>query len=178
MIPLKELVGKELIWTQPKALKMEYELRSGAELVGRLRFRSSLGSFATAECAEGCWTFKRVGFWQTHATVRECGSETDLAVFRNDTWSSGGALELPGGRKYPATSNFWATEYEFQTEDGVALIRYKIHGVLHLSSQVEILPPASGLDEMPWMVLFGWYLVIMMYQDSAAAAAATSGAIY
>jgi uncharacterized membrane protein YccF (DUF307 family) len=27
------------------------------------------------------------------------------------------------------------------------------------------------MPEMPWLVLFGWYLVVMMHQDSAATAA-------
>ena len=44
---------------------MEYELRAGDMLAATLRFRSSFGSFATAEDGDGCWTFKRVGFWQT-----------------------------------------------------------------------------------------------------------------
>ena len=60
-----EMIGRKLEWVQPSAWKMQYELRAGDELIATLRFRSSFGSFATAESADGCWTFKRVGFWQT-----------------------------------------------------------------------------------------------------------------
>ena len=55
-------VQHRLEWVQPRALKMYYELRSDNELIATLGFRSLLGSFATAESAEGCWTFKRTGF--------------------------------------------------------------------------------------------------------------------
>lgn len=174
MKSIRALVGRELKWVQPHALKMEYELQDSGEVVASLRFRSSLGSFATGECAEGCWTFKRIGFWHTRATVRECGSDCDIAVFRNKTWADGGTLELSDGRRYPANTNFWKTEYEFTTEAGEPLVRYRsIGGVLHLSSLVEIHRAAADLKELPWLVLLGWYLTVMMHMDAAAAAAAT-----
>ena len=53
-------VQRRLEWVQPGALKMYYELRSDNELIATLGFRSLLGSFATAESADGCWTFKRI----------------------------------------------------------------------------------------------------------------------
>ena len=172
MMKLAELIGQELKWVQPHALKMEYELRAGDTVAATLRFRSSLGSFATAAGADGSWTFKRVGFWQTKATIRASGAETDLAVFKNNTWSGGGTLELPDGRKYPANTNFWTTQYEFKTETGEALISYrKIGGLLHMSAAVEIYPAAQDIAELPWMVSLGWYLAVMMQKDSAAAAA-------
>ncbi|MBI3175756.1 MAG: hypothetical protein HYZ25_18700 [Chloroflexi bacterium] len=173
MVKLAELVGHELKWIQPHALKMEYELHAGEMIAATLRFRSSLGSFATATSADGTWTFKRVGFWQTKVTIRAAESETDLATFRNNTWSGGGTLELLDGRKYPANTNFWSTQYEFKTEQGESLISYrKIGGILHMSSVTEIHPLARNIPEMPWMVLLGWYLTVMMHMDSAAAAAA------
>ncbi len=171
MTKLAELVGHELKWIQPHALKMEYELHIGDMVVATLRFRSSFGSFAMATSTEGSWTFKRVGFWQTKVTIRASETETDLAVFKNNTWSAGGTLELPDGRKYPANTNFWATQYEFKTDRGEALISYRnIGGVLHLSSVTEIHPLAKDIPEIPWMIMLGWYLTVMMHMDSAAAA--------
>jgi len=175
MMKLTQLIGHKLKWVQPHALKMEYELRDGDMIAATLRFRSSFGSFATAESADGTWTFKRVGFWQTKATVRASGAEADLAVFKNNTWSGGGTLELPDGRNYPANTNFWATQYEFKTETGEALVSYrKISGMLHMSSETEIHPFAKNVAEMPWMVMLGWYLTVMMYMDSTAAVAAAT----
>ncbi len=167
---LADLLDRELKWTQPGALKMHYELHADEELAATLRFRSSFGSLATGESADGCWTFKRVGFFQTRLTIRGCGEETDIAVFRNNTWSGGGTLELPGGRKLLATTNFWQTNLEFKTESGETLFRFKSGGLIHLSALVEIQPEAIGLAELPWLVMLGWYLIVMMNMDSAASA--------
>lgn len=169
---IAQMVGSDLEWVQPRALRMEYELRAGEEVVATLRFRSSLGSFATAESADGCWTFKRVGFWQTRATVRSCESEAEIATFRQGTWTSGGTLELPDGRKYLASTNCWQTRYHIQTESGEPLIHFTMRGMIRLASHMEIEPVAAELPELPWMAMLGWYLAVMMNNDSAGATAA------
>src|SRR6478672_11634093 len=112
MTKIVELLDQQIEWVQPSALKMQYELRANTEPVATLRFRSSFGSFATGESADGCWTFKRVGFWQTRVTVRTCGGDSDIASFKNNTWSGGGTLELADGRVFLATTNLWQTRLE------------------------------------------------------------------
>jgi hypothetical protein len=147
---------------------MEYELHTGDELVATLRFRSLFGSFATAESGDGCWTFKRVGFWQTSVTIRSPGSDQDIAVFKNNTWMNGGTLELPNGCRYPANTNFWMTAYEFTTEAGQPLVQYRrIGSILSPSTLVTIQPNAAALGELPWLVMLGWYLKIMLDMDAA-----------
>ena len=166
----------ELKWTQPRALKKEFELRSGSQVLGRLVFKNSFGSFATGTSVDGCWTFKRVGFWQTRVTIRRCDSEADIATFMNNTWKGGGSLELPDGRRFRATSNLWQTKLEFQDTSENPMIELKTAGLVHLSATVEIQPAAHQMPELPWIVMLGWYLAIMMMSDSAGATGAAGAA--
>lgn len=77
------------------------------------------------------WTFKDVGFWHSKLTVFASGAETDLAVFKYNTSWWGGTLELPDGRKYLYYTSRWASQCEFNTETGDALISYRnIGGML------------------------------------------------
>ncbi len=101
-----------------------------------------------------------------------CDFDEEIATFRNNTWSGGGTLLLPDGRQYPANTNFWQTQYEFKTQTGESLIHYRNRGLLSMSADVTILPGAQELPELPWMVMLGWYLMIMMQNDSSAATAA------
>jgi hypothetical protein len=172
MDKIANFVGLPLLWHRPSLLKAEYELKSGEALVATLRFRSVWGTFATAQSADGCWTFKRVGFWQTRATIRRCDSEEEIAAFKNNTWSGGGTLLFPDGHQYLANTNFWQTQYEFKTETGESLIHYRNRGLFVSSAEVTILPPAQAVPELPWMVMLGWYLILMMQNDSAYVAAA------
>jgi hypothetical protein len=178
MLQIARLADHPLQWTQPSMMRQQYELRTGDALVATLKFRSAWGTFATAESGDGCWTFKRIGFWQNKASIRVCGSEADLAIFQNNTWSSGGSLAFADGPRFNATTNFWMTNYEFRAETDEPLVRFRHGGVFRDSARVEVLPPARTLPELPLLVLFGWYLVLMLSSDAGGAAAviaATSG---
>ena len=164
---LGDLVGQGLIWSKPKGLKGTYELHLGEERLATLKFRSMWGSFATGETAEGSWTFKRVGFFQNRVTVRPAGSEVEVGVFAND-WKMGGTLQLPDGRRYPGNTNFCMTNYAFTDERDQPLVSYRrIGGTTALSSAVEVGPAGATLPELPWVVLLGWYVAVMMHADVA-----------
>jgi len=168
---MAELVGRDLIWNQPKALKAAFDLSDGAEVVSTLVFRSSFGSLATATSAEGAWTFKRQGFFHPTVTVRPEGQESDLAIFRNRTWKAGGTLEFPDGRHLLGSTNFWQTRYEWTTENDTPVISYRRRsGILHVSATMVLHDPAKDWPELPWIASLGWYLKVLMQRDSAAAA--------
>jgi hypothetical protein len=176
MMKMTELIGHELRWVQPRAMKAEYELRTGNIIAATLRYRRfSFGTFATAASADGSWTFNLVRIpvsfwdiwhWWLKVTVRASGAETDLAVFKDNTSSWGGKLELPDGRKYlyytTASGISRRTKCEFTTETDDALISYRKVGEpwFHMSSEVEIHALAKEVPEMPWMVSLGLYLEI------------------
>lgn len=140
-------------------------------LMSSLRCRfERYGAPWPVETADGIWTFKRIGFWQTRATVRKEGADTDLAVFEHDTWSGGGTLTLADGRKIQVTTNFWRSRIECLWEDGDVLFRYHTEGFLQLGASLELLPAGANVPELPWLLAFGWYLVVMTQHDAATAA--------
>lgn len=167
---IADFAGKGLKWSQPSALRMEYELRAGDDLAAVLRFPSSFNSYAKAEGADGCWTFERVGFWRNKTVVRSCGSRDAIAVYRNSRWGSGGMLELADGRKFPASANFWHTELEIKNEKGEPVLRVRSGGLVRLSATVEAQPEVTAPNGFPWLVMLCCYLLVMMKKDAAAAA--------
>jgi hypothetical protein len=167
---MSDFIGRELTWVQPHLLKSQYELRAGDVPLATLTRRSIFGSFATGESNEGCWTFKRIGFFQTRVTIRNRGRDSDIAVFKNATWSAVGTLEFPDRRRVLATTNFWQTNLEFKTEQNMLLFTFKIRGFIRSGATLIIEVPAAEMPELPWMVMLGWYLIIMMQEDDSAAA--------
>ena len=164
---IAELIGSELKWAQPTAFKTQYELRAGDELVAVLRISGLFRDQAAAESADGCWTFERVGFRRNMVRVSACGAEADAALFKMSRWGDGsGALQLPGGRKLSATTNFWRTEYQFGSEDGEPLLRLSGGGVLRQNAKVDVPAIAAGLPELPWLVAFGLFLMVIARADA------------
>ena len=165
---------RSLHWTQTRLFDSNYELVDGDDVFARLSFPRLFGSLAIAEAAAGTWTFKRVGFWHTRATIRREGSDRDVAVFEHNTWSGGGTLTFADGRKIQITTNFWESRIECQTEDGRALLRYATEGFMRLGATLEVLPAGAALPELPWLLAFGWYLVVMIQHDAATQAVVIS----
>src|SRR6185436_11723659 len=167
MKKLSDVVTQRLEWVQPALLKSEFEFRANGEPVGRLEIASVWGSKATAELGDGSWTFKRVGFWQQTASVRRTGADEDVAIFKNNTWQSGGTLTFSNGRVFRATTNFWSTRMQFESETSEPLVRYHYGGVFKMHADVEVTAAGRILAEAPVLVMFGWYLAVMLHRDAA-----------
>jgi hypothetical protein len=145
-------INETLTWRQPDPYVEEYELCCGDTLLGTLKFRSKFGTLATAETADGQWTFKRVGFLSPKVSVRKVGEEDDIATFKDNTWHDGGEVVLQDGTKYRATSNFWHTRMAFLNEKDQTLLRYPdIGGLFRGTVNVQILPERPALKNCP-----GW----------------------
>lgn len=174
MARMSDLIGHDLQWTQPAASKQEYELLAADLVVCRLHVHSSFSTLATATSSEGTWLFNRPGFWQHKATVRTEENPETLATFSSNVWKGGGVLDLQNGRCIQTKTNFWATNYRILDEMENDLISYvNIRGFFRSACNVEIHPLARNLAELPWLVPFGWYLIMMQHRDNSAAAAAT-----
>jgi hypothetical protein len=169
---LAEVVGQELRWVRPSARRKYDELRSGEEVVARIDWQK--GSLAVAQVGDGRWTFKRQGFWRQRVTVRQEGSEVDIAGF-DLGWSGGGTLDPGAGRRFRwGSANFWRSSWQWTAEDGTPLVRFVAkQGWTKMEGVVEIEPAAADLPEFPLLVTLGWYLLVMTANEEAAAVGAT-----
>lgn len=172
---VSEVIHSSLKWVQPHVFGREWELRRDDDVAATLKFRSAFGTLAEGTSDDGAWTFKRVGFFQTRVTVRAEGATDDQAVFEPNTWKGGGSLRLAGGRHVLVTTNFWQSRIEFALEDDAVLFRYLTEGFARQNATLEAMPALERMPEMPWLLLLGWYLVVMMHQDAAASAVVITG---
>jgi len=165
----------ELLWKQPSARREEYELRAGDEVLATLRWPKSWGSLAEAEVAEGRWTFKRVGFWRTRGTLRVAGDEDDIGTFEA-RWTGNGTLTLASGESYGwESTNLWVRATGGPTRAAPSSSASATASLLREEAAVELSPRASALSDLPLLVLYGWYLLVMHNRDAAGATAATAG---
>ncbi len=165
MKSIYEMIGAPQQWKQPHLMEPAFELMRNDEIIATLRFKNGFGSSATGTAANGCWTFKTQGFLKSYVTIREQGNENNLAIFRNNTWSGGGTLEFPNGRRYPANSNYWHAEFEFRNESGESLMKFTNIGGFKLHAHLDIFPLASDLKETSLLAILGWYLAVMTSRE-------------
>ena len=169
MHPFNNTAGASLEWKQPSARAKRYVLLAEGEAeVATLDFRSVWGSLATATTADACWTFKRTGFFRRAATIRCCDEQEDRGIFRDNTWSNGGTLAL-GEQRYKITTNTWMNRFEILDEAERSLVRFDLGGVVRYHAQVKI---AASDDHLPLLILFGWYIIVNLIEETTAATTA------
>ncbi len=178
---ISDLARQSLDWLQPKTLEHHYELQAGPAQLATLTFHSAWGTLATAETADGTWTFKRVGFMNPRVTVRVAGSPDNLAVYQPKFWGDGTLTFADGTAFRWQPTNFWASQWAFTGAGDTPLIRFKsgterqrLSDVFKTQAIVEIEPNESIKPFMPLLVALGMYLLILHQQDAAGAVAATT----
>jgi hypothetical protein len=95
-------------------------------------------------------------------------------------------VQFSDGRVYLwKVANFWATKYAFSDAQGNVLVTYKsgsdeqkLSNLFKQQAQVEVAPEAWQLPELAFLVLLGWYLVILQQEDASAVAAVAATAAY
>ena len=166
-------IGAEPVsWVGHGWVKRSYELKSESALFATLAWESAFGSLARAKTANAEWTLKRVGFFNPKATVRASEGEADLAVYHPD-WIGNGRVELPGGKAWRwKCLGFWRSRYGFVDEAEQPIVEFHANTLkVPPSAEVVIAHGGLKLPELPLLVVLGWYVTILTFDDMVTIAA-------
>ena len=166
---IRDLAGRNALWRQPSQLRQEYELVVGEEIVATLRWRKNVGTTAVARSPDGTWSFKAAGFLNPRVTIRLPNSDYDFAVFRPRNTGEG-MLEAMADQRFTwRCVNFWQNTWAFFDAEGDRLLTIKPDpAALKLGAQVTIELKASSHQEIGYLVVLGWYLMVLMAEDAVA----------
>ena len=166
---IRDLAGNTVIWRQPSQLRQEYEMVSGDEVVATLRWRKNVGTNAVARSPDGTWSFKAAGFLNPRVTIRLPNSDYDFAIFRPRNTGEG-VLEAMADQRYTwRCINFWQNTWAFFDAEGDRLLTIKPDSASpKLGAQLTIELKASAHQEIGYLVILGWYLMVLMAEDAVA----------
>lgn len=177
MRPISEVIDQTLVWKYDKS-SQSFNLEVGeedkerhGEILATLSSPKGSGSLMLAETADGRWTYKRGGFWHPHITLRQAGSDSDLAVFESD-WNGHGKLTLSQERVFRwQSTNSWGGEWAWRAPNGVYLMRFK-NKTSWTSSSTELTlnPAVADMPELSVLITLGAYIVRMHSYDAASTA--------
>jgi hypothetical protein len=133
------------------------------EKVATLTWAKSRGSLATGESAEGDWTLKRLGFLRPRVTVREAGSDTDLAVLSMN-WVGEGAVVFSDGETFQfERSGFWHPQWSMSDSRGGRLLLLKPDvGWKKKKADVQIEDAPTPSKRISLLAILGWYVLILI----------------
>ena len=160
---IRDLAGRNALWRQPSQLRQEYELVVGDEIVATLRWRKNVGSAAVARSPDGTWSFKAAGFLNPRVTIRLPNSDYDFAVFRPGN-TGAGYLEAMAEQRYQwRCVNFWQNAWAFFDSEGDRLVTIRPDtAAAKVGGIVTVELKASAHQEIGYLVILGWYLLVLM----------------
>jgi hypothetical protein len=164
---MKALVDYTLIWSQPKGMRSEYELRFGNDLVATLKFPKMLSSNAVAEGGDGSWEVERVGVFDTAIRIRRAGHEEFVATYTPRIFKSADVVQLEGGKTLELRHNFWRANYELRAETGEVLMELQSRGFFKYFVDVKTYRKALQYEEWPSLVILVFYVMLMARRDAA-----------
>lgn len=161
-----------LYWTQPTALVRHFELHSENCLSGEIRFQtvsSASATFINAGTTTKNWTFTGARFrLKPFVTIRETETNDDLAVYRPQFWGGGWVELVTGSRYHWKSTSFWGTEWGFANaqEELLFVLKPKLLDLLKVQSTVAIETQWHDLEDLPLLLMLGWYLKVRDSYDS------------
>ena len=157
-----------LRWHHPHAFQQTYELRAGNEVVGMLRFPSLLRFHAVGQLAGGTWRFERRGFLTGKIVVLPENGSMPVGELVEKFPGHSGTVTLADGRRLVTATSWLLNDWTLKTELGRNLIHYhRIGGVLHHSATVDLEGDRDLINRQPWLVLLGWYQLVLKFGESA-----------
>lgn len=175
MLPLDAHAPATLEWKQESAFGRYFELKGGDSVYAALEFVKRFGSLAEGRTAAGAWTYKRRGMMSPAVSARAAGSDADLAIYKPNWSSSKGELTLPSGETLEFRSaSFWGQDWILSTPGGQTLLRFSTKGVVKQGSEVHVDPAARERADLPLLLTFCWYLLLLYQEDMSTNAAIIS----
>ena len=173
MIPIRsnQLAGLE--WRQASAFSRTFDLYSGDSVLAHLEWKKVLGTLAAATTAEANWTFKRTGFLSSVVTARVTSAETDVATYVPNWMGTKGQLQIGGQTLHLKGANFWATQW-ILLDGETPLLQFGSHGVFKAAAEVTVTDAARERPDLPLLLCFVWYILVLHMEDSAAAVVAAT----
>jgi hypothetical protein len=167
MVRLAELANRELHWVESAGGSWAYDLRSGAEQIGHMRFETESGSRARAELDGRTWFFERNESLGMSVAVHAEGSPEPYATF-TQRWTGGGIVKFRSGVQYCwNSSHIWSTTYCFRRKGQKPSVCVSQEVPSRRGSRVTVCADAIAMPETPVLILLGWFLEILVFERLA-----------
>jgi hypothetical protein len=177
MGPLANYAGRELTWTVSQTQKRTYELHADTEVVATLYQPSRWRSYRLGIAADGQWTFARVGMFLQRVVICDADSGAEVAHLARTGWTGKAALTLPDGSQYQWRSgSAWGSKWVWLDASGQPVLRLRQFGALRPQCAVAVEPTATASQPLALLAMLGWYLMMLMSEDTAATTAAVIAA--
>ena len=170
MYALSNLVGETVTFNQPSLVKREFELETSRGVLATMIFPKLFSSLVVVEGFDGKWEFKSLNIWQRELGIFKFGYHMPLAKYVSNFWRTKGTIELPKGARLNCKAGKFKKPLEVYSSNGKLLLSYSNKFAIKGRTSVTIVERSEIIDNYPWIVMLGWYVLLMNRKGRARAA--------
>jgi hypothetical protein len=167
---LSNLIGETLTFNQPALVKREFELVSSKGVLATMVFPKLFSSLVVVEGFEGKWEFKSLNIWQRELGIFKFSYQMPLAKYVSNFWRTKGVIELPKGARLDCKAGRFKKPFDVYSSKGKLLLIYSNKFAIKGRTSATIMERSEIIDNYPWIVMLGWYVVLMNRRGRARAA--------
>jgi hypothetical protein len=167
---LTNYIGQTLTFNQPKITKREFELISSDEILAKMIFPKLFGNSVLIEGFDGRWEIKQPSIWRSEFGVYKYGYQMPFAKYVANFWKTKGTIELPKGARLNCKAGKFKKPLEVYSSNGKLLLSYSNKFAIKGRTSVTIVERSEIIDNYPWIVMLGWYVLLMNRKGRARAA--------
>lgn len=170
MYPLSNLAGETLTFNQPSLMKREFELVSSKGVLATVNFPKLFSTRVIIKGFDEKWEIKSLSIWQKEFGIFKYGYQMPFAKYVSNFWKTKGIIELPRGARLNCKTGHFKKPFEVYSSKGKLLLSYSNKFILKGRTTVTITERSEIIDNYPWIILLGWYIIIMNRKGRARAA--------
>ncbi|HRF58943.1 MAG TPA: hypothetical protein PLH94_03390 [Fimbriimonadaceae bacterium] len=173
MRSIESCIARRLKWTRldehdKLAFTLIVEGEPEGEPVAQLTRAGHGRTLSEGIADDGRWTFKRVGIFRPHITVREVGEWDDFAVFEVHPFGRGHLIFGDGRRFAWRAGNFWGTHWSWiEEETGKTVLRFEPAHWLRMEAHVDVDAVGHEVPDRSLLAILGWYLQMLNLEEVA-----------
>jgi hypothetical protein len=160
-----------LRWLRAEQDRHEFQLAAEDDVVATLRWKSTVGSLAVAESAQGRWTLKRTGFLNPAIGLREADTGKDLGRLLAHG-SHGSWIPAEGERLDWRRTSLLIPGWRFQDAKGNVVLEFEpVREKLRLvGALLTIAPKSESRPDLLQLLVVGLYFIALAWLEDQAAA--------
>jgi hypothetical protein len=170
MYLLTKYIGQTLMFYQPSIIKREFELRSSEEVLAKMVFPKLFSTSVIIEGFDGKWEIKQPSIWRAEFGIYKYGYQMPFAKYISNFWKTKGTIELPKGGRLNCKSGKIRKPLGVFSSSGELILLYENKLSIKGRTAVRIEKRVELLDQYPWIVMLGWYVVLLNKRGRSRAA--------
>jgi hypothetical protein len=159
--------GDKLTLVQTSVFKREYKLKSSDDVIAKLDYPRYFSSDAIAEFPDEKFEIKQPSIWRSEIHILRPGQSYPFAKYEANFWRTRGVLSLSRGEKLNFIFGMFKKTCEISTASGELLVVFANSFSFKEKNIVEIQKHSDILDENPWIIFLGWYIVLQHRRNAA-----------